>query len=82
MILLILKPTRKKCGDKFWCFESFLDDVNVVTDDVPGWEIASSGVITVALDTSISEELREEGVSRDFVNKDSEQPKRAWFRSN
>ena len=46
-----------------------LEDVEVVTADVPGWEIASSGVITVALDISISEELREEGVSRDFVNK-------------
>ena len=46
-----------------------LEDVEVVTADVPGWEIASSGVITVALDVSISEELREEGVSRDFVNK-------------
>ena len=46
-----------------------LEDVDVFTADVPGWEIASSGSITVALDTSISEELREEGVSRDFVNK-------------
>ena len=46
-----------------------LKDVEVVTADVPGWEIANSGVITVALDVSISEELREEGVSRDFVNK-------------
>ena len=46
-----------------------LEDVDVVTADVPGWEIASSGVITVALDVSISDELREEGVSRDFVNK-------------
>ena len=46
-----------------------LEDVEVATADVPGWEIASSGVITVALDVSISDELREEGVSRDFVNK-------------
>ena len=46
-----------------------LEDVEVFTTDVPGWEIASSGVITVALDVSISEELREEGISRDFVNK-------------
>ena len=50
-------------------FSLSLEDVNVVTADVPGWEIASSGSITVALDTSISEELREEGISRDFVNK-------------
>ena len=46
-----------------------MEDVEVVTADVPGWEIASSGAITVALDVSISDELKEEGVSRDFVNK-------------
>ncbi len=46
-----------------------LEDVEVATADVPGWEIASSGSVTVALDVSISDELREEGISRDFVNK-------------
>ena len=46
-----------------------MEDVEVITADVPGWEIASNGAITVALDVSISENLREEGVSRDFVNK-------------
>ena len=46
-----------------------LEDVEVVTADVPGWEIASSGSVTVALDVSINDKLREEGVSRDFVNK-------------
>ena len=46
-----------------------IEDVEVITADVPGWEIASHGAITVALDVSISENLREEGVSRDFVNK-------------
>ena len=46
-----------------------IEDVEVITADVPGWEIASHGAITVALDVSISENLREEGVSRGFVNK-------------
>ena len=46
-----------------------IEDVEVITADVPGWEIASNGAITVALDVSISENLREEGVSRDFVNR-------------
>jgi isoleucyl-tRNA synthetase len=45
------------------------DDVEIVTADVPGWEIASSGNITVALDVSINQELKEEGFARDFVNK-------------
>ncbi len=44
-------------------------DVEVVTTDIPGWKIASSGEITIALDISINKELREEGLARDFVNK-------------
>jgi isoleucyl-tRNA synthetase len=44
-------------------------DIEVVTADVPGWEIATAGNITVALDVSISKTLQEEGFARDFVNK-------------
>lgn len=44
-------------------------DVEIVTADVPGWEIATAGNITVALDVSISKELKEEGFARDFINK-------------
>ena len=44
------------------------EDVEVLTEEVPGWEIASSGNITVALDVSISKGLMEEGLSRDFVS--------------
>ena len=46
-----------------------LEDVEITTADVPGWEIATNGAITVALDVSLTNELKEEGVSRDFVNK-------------
>ncbi|MDG1237912.1 MAG: isoleucine--tRNA ligase [Flavobacteriales bacterium] len=46
-----------------------LEDVEITTADVPGWEIATNGTITVALDISLTNELKEEGVSRDFVNK-------------
>jgi isoleucyl-tRNA synthetase len=46
-----------------------LEDVEITTADVPGWEIATNGTITVALDVSLTNELKEEGVSRDFVNK-------------
>tara|TARA_B100001778_G_C18507489_1_gene592585 strand:- start:655 stop:1122 length:468 start_codon:yes stop_codon:yes gene_type:complete len=44
-------------------------DVEIITTDIPGWKIASSGDITIALDVSISQELKEEGLARDFVNK-------------
>ena len=47
----------------------FLEDVELVTADVPGWEIASSGSITVALDVTLNDDLIAEGLSRDFVNK-------------
>ena len=45
------------------------EDIDVVTDDVPGWEIASDGNITVALDLVLSKELKEEGIARDLVNR-------------
>ena len=45
------------------------EDVEIVTADVPGWEIATAGNITVALDISISKTLQREGFARDFVNK-------------
>ena len=45
------------------------EDVELVTAHVPGWEIASSGSITVALDVTLNDSLIAEGLSRDFVNK-------------
>ena len=46
-----------------------LSDVEIQTEDVPGWLVASDKGITVALDITISEELRQEGIARDFVNR-------------
>jgi isoleucyl-tRNA synthetase len=46
-----------------------LADVEISTDDIPGWLIASQGSLTVALDLTITEELRQEGIARDIVNK-------------
>lgn len=46
-----------------------LTDVEIQTEDVPGWLVASDKGITVALDINISEELRQEGIARDFVNR-------------
>jgi isoleucyl-tRNA synthetase len=44
-------------------------DVEIIAEDVPGWQVASLGKLTVALDVTISEELKEEGISREFVNR-------------
>jgi isoleucyl-tRNA synthetase len=46
-----------------------LEDVEITSEDIPGWLVASENGITVALDISISEELKMEGLSRDVVNR-------------
>lgn len=44
-------------------------DVEIIAEDVPGWQVANLGKLTVALDVSISEELKQEGISRELVNR-------------
>ncbi len=44
-------------------------DVEIVTEDIPGWLVANEGSLTVALDINITEELRFEGIAREFVNR-------------
>ncbi len=46
-----------------------LEDVEIHTEDIPGWTVASEGELTVALDINVTEELREEGFAREFINK-------------
>ena len=46
-----------------------LNDFEIVTDDVPGWLVASEGRITVALDITLTEELKSEGIARELVNR-------------
>lgn len=43
------------------------EDVEIFSEDVPGWSVANEGILTVALDLNISEELRIEGVAREIV---------------
>ena len=49
--------------------EITIDDVEILTKDIPGWTVTSEGRITVALDLTITDELRAEGVAREFVNR-------------
>ncbi len=46
-----------------------LADVEISSQDIEGWLVASSGSITVALDVTISEELKREGIARELVNR-------------
>ena len=47
----------------------YLEDVEILAEDVPGWLVASEGSLTVALDISITNDLRKEGIARDVVNR-------------
>ena len=46
-----------------------LSDVELMAEDVPGWQVANLGALTVALDVSISEELKQEGIARELINR-------------
>ena len=46
-----------------------IEDVEIITEDIPGWLVANDGNMTVALDIHISEELKQEGIAREFINK-------------
>ncbi|WP_234735160.1 isoleucine--tRNA ligase [Tellurirhabdus bombi] len=49
--------------------EITMADVEILTEDVPGWIVASQSGLTVALDVTVTDELRREGIARDFVNR-------------
>ena len=46
-----------------------LADVEVISEDIPGWLVANEGNVTVALDITVTPELRAEGIARDIVNR-------------
>lgn len=46
-----------------------LSEVEITAEDIPGWSVAGKGALTVALDITISDQLRQEGDAREFVNR-------------
>ncbi len=50
-------------------FELLITDVEIQTEDIPGWLVVSENGLTVALDVTITDELKQEGNAREFVNK-------------
>jgi len=50
-------------------FDISLEDVEISTKDIPGWTVASEGKTTVALDLTLTEELKSEGIAREFINR-------------
>lgn len=46
-----------------------LEDVEIQTEDIPGWTVATEGHMTIALDINVTNELKLEGIAREFINK-------------
>ncbi|MGL5226797.1 MAG: isoleucine--tRNA ligase [Bacteroidales bacterium] len=44
-------------------------DVEIISEDIPGWLVANEGRLTVALDITVTEELKREGIARELVNR-------------
>ncbi len=49
--------------------EILAEDVEIITEDMPGWLVANEGKLTVALDITVTEELLREGIARELVNR-------------
>jgi isoleucyl-tRNA synthetase len=58
------------------------NDVEISTQDIPGWLVLSEGTLTVALDITISKELKEEGIAREFINRIQNLRKDSGFEVN
>jgi len=50
-------------------YEITLSDVEIMAEDIPGWQVTNMGSLTVALDVTITEELKQEGLSRELINR-------------
>ncbi|MEY4876991.1 MAG: hypothetical protein RL708_2140 [Bacteroidota bacterium] len=49
-------------------FQIALADVEITAEDIPGWQVANKGILTVALDTNLTQQLENEGIARELVN--------------
>src|SRR5690554_1374330 len=56
-----------------------IEDFEIITDDIPGWLLTTEGGITVALDVTITPELKHEGIAREMVNRIQNFRKEAGF---
>ncbi len=56
------------------------EDVIISSQDIPGWSVASDYGVTVALDVTLTDELKQEGIARDLVNRIQNLPQRHGLR--
>lgn len=45
------------------------EDVEIISEDIPGWLVANEGLVTVALEVEMTDELRNEGMAREIINR-------------
>ena len=50
-------------------YSILLSDVEIIAEDIPGWQVTNMGSLTVALDVNITTELKQEGLSRELINR-------------
>jgi len=50
-------------------YSILIADVEIIAEDVPGWQVANLGKLTVALDVTLTDELKQEGISRELINR-------------
>ncbi|HXB39093.1 MAG TPA: class I tRNA ligase family protein, partial [Bacteroidia bacterium] len=55
------------CEDEVIVLEN--EDVEIIPVDIPGWKVANNGPVTVALDITLTEPLKQEGIARELVNR-------------
>lgn len=49
--------------------ELSIEDVEIISGDIPGWLVAHEGKLTVALDVNVTRDLKQEGIAREFINR-------------
>lgn len=54
-------------------------DVDIISEDIPGWLVANEGKLTIALDVTVTDELRMEGIARELINRIQNLRKDAGF---
>ena len=50
-------------------YQLIAEDVEILTEDMPGWLVANNGILTIALDIELTDELIEEGIARELINR-------------
>jgi isoleucyl-tRNA synthetase len=59
--------------------EILAEDVDIISEDIPGWLVGNEGNLTVALDITLTDELRSEGMARELVNRIQNIRKKSGF---